>query len=81
MQADRSEMHGLAAQTPERVMELARRYCEWEARARVIPWERAGWYMAWHGYGTYGQRFRQEYADAMVQADPSDVVEGTALGD
>jgi arylsulfatase len=81
MEQDRSEMHGLGDKMPERLIDLARRYGAWEAQARVIPWERAGWYMAYHGYRSHGDQFRQGYAEAMRQADPADIVDGEALGD
>ncbi len=37
MQTDRSEMHNLAAEQPERVEELAAKWQAWAKRARVLP--------------------------------------------
>ncbi len=81
MEQDRGEMHGLGAQMPERLIELARRYSRWEAQARVMPWERAGWFMTYHGYRSHGEAFKREYADAMGRADAADIVDGGAIGD
>lgn len=38
MTTDRTEMHDLAAQQPERVRELSARWDAWAGRARVLPW-------------------------------------------
>jgi arylsulfatase len=38
MEADRTEMHDLAAKEPERVQELKGKWEAWEKRARVLPW-------------------------------------------
>ncbi|MBU1360439.1 MAG: arylsulfatase [Gammaproteobacteria bacterium] len=40
MEADRTELHDLAAQQPERVQDMAARYDEWAARCGVIPREK-----------------------------------------
>lgn len=37
MQADRTEMHNLAAQHPDKVKELATKWDAWAARANVLP--------------------------------------------
>jgi arylsulfatase len=38
MEADRSELHDLAARHPERVKELVARWEAWAKRAQVVPW-------------------------------------------
>ncbi len=40
MEADRTELHDLAAQHPERVADMARQYDAWAARCGVIPREK-----------------------------------------
>ena len=40
MEADRTELHDLAAQHPERVADMARQYEAWAARCGVIPREK-----------------------------------------
>ncbi len=40
MDADRTELHDLAAQQPERVADMARQYDAWAARCGVIPREK-----------------------------------------
>jgi arylsulfatase len=40
MDADRTEMHDLAAQQPERVKDMAEQYAAWAERCGVIPRER-----------------------------------------
>lgn len=38
MEADRTEMHDLAAQQPERVTAMAKKWEAWAKRTRVLPW-------------------------------------------
>src|SRR5262249_46307544 len=38
MEADRSELHDLAARHPERVKELVAKWEAWAKRANVVPW-------------------------------------------
>jgi arylsulfatase len=40
LDADRTELHDLAAQQPERVADMARQYDAWAARCGVIPREK-----------------------------------------
>ena len=40
MDADRTELHDLAAQQPQRVQEMSRLYDDWARRCGVIPRER-----------------------------------------
>jgi arylsulfatase len=37
MESDRTEMHNLAAQQPERVRRMATAWDEWAKRAQVLP--------------------------------------------
>ncbi len=54
MEADRTEMHDLAAKEPERVRELKAKWEAWAKRAHVLPWI---WTPA---YGATDQGERQE---------------------
>ena len=38
METDRTEMHDLAQQYPEKVKELGEMYNEWAAATKVLPW-------------------------------------------
>jgi arylsulfatase len=38
MEADRTEMHDLAAKEPERARELKAKWEAWAKRAHVLPW-------------------------------------------
>jgi arylsulfatase A-like enzyme len=38
MDADRTEMHNLAAQQPERVAAMTRKWESWAERTKVLPW-------------------------------------------
>jgi arylsulfatase A-like enzyme len=38
MESDRTELHDLAADHPDRVQDMARAWEDWARRARVIPW-------------------------------------------
>jgi arylsulfatase len=40
MEADRTEMHDLAAQQPERVADMSKQYAAWAQRCGVIPREK-----------------------------------------
>jgi arylsulfatase len=40
MEADRTEMHDLAARHPDRVKEMSKLYAEWAERCGVIPREK-----------------------------------------
>jgi arylsulfatase len=42
LQADRSELHDLAAQQPDKVRELSQMYGSWAKRIGVVPWGRFG---------------------------------------
>ena len=77
MEADRPEIHDLAAHSPELLVDLSRRYGRWEAQARVIPWERAGWYAQFRGYRTHAAAFWAAYDDALAQAGPEEIVDGS----
>jgi hypothetical protein len=37
---DRTELHNLAAQHPDRVKEMAAKYDDWAARCGVQPWDK-----------------------------------------
>jgi arylsulfatase len=39
LDADRTELHNLAAQKPPLVEELSRRYAQWAAKVGVVPWD------------------------------------------
>lgn len=78
MEADRSEMHDLADDMPERFTDLAQRYERWARQARVLPWERAGRYMEWYGYRASARAYHGAFADAMAAAPPDDVVDGAS---
>jgi arylsulfatase len=39
LQADRTEVHDLAAKSPERAGRMAARFQEWAAKAGVVPWD------------------------------------------
>jgi len=40
LEADRTEMHSLAEQHPERVRELSQQYEQWARRCGVVPWDK-----------------------------------------
>ena len=42
MEEDRTELHNLADQYPERVKDMAARYREWAKRVGVLPWPLPG---------------------------------------
>jgi arylsulfatase len=76
MERDRSEMHDLAAENRETFIELARRFDRWAAQAHILPWERAGMYMRFHGYRSYRAQFTGAYDEALAQAPPEEIVRG-----
>lgn len=76
MTGDRTEMNDLAQSRQDLFVELSRKYDAWERNARVLPWERAGRYMSFHGFKKHGAAFKQEFEEALKTATPDDVVEG-----
>ena len=81
MDRDRSEMHDIAEQMPERFVELAQTYSRWEAEAHVIPWSRGERYVKFHGYSNFREEFLKGYSDGLARANPEDIVDGDAIGD
>ena len=81
MDRDRSEMHDLSPEMPERFVELAQAYSHWESQAHVIPWERGQRYMSYHGFRNFRPDFFRTYEDALAKAGPDGIVDGDAIGD
>ena len=81
MDQDRSEMHDLSEQMPERFVELARSYRHWEAQAHVIPWSQGQKYTVFRGFDNCRGEFLKAYDDGLARENPEDIVYGDQIGD
>ena len=80
MDMDRTEMHDLSLDRRDVYAALSQKYDAWENEARVLPWERAGRYMSFHGFGNYQATFKQEFVEALASASPDEVVDDSGRG-